>query len=402
MRVWPFLFRLFSSLRLTVVLLVLSMALVFFGTLDQVHWGIHETQRRYFESFLAVWHYPSEWPGGGSLSWLRIPLPGGFTLGILLVLNLLAAHFRHFVPSWRKVGIVIIHGGLLMLIVSGFATSAFQKESQMWLQEGGRSNYTTDSKENELVVIDRSGAGEDHVVSVPVELLRTGARVALPDLPFTVHVKAFYPNAAISPKGPMVPGERAGADRGVAGNRDFVVTPQPMTYRDNEVNTATALVTLETQAGPIGTWLVSNVFEGNFPAQTFEHAGREYEIALRFSRHYLPFWLHLKDFTHDVYPGTTVPRNFSSLVTIEHPGREDRQALIYMNHPLRYEGLTFFQASFGNNDTASMLMVVKNPGWLLPYVAVLIVGVGLTVQFSIHLVDYLRRQKAKAPLGGQR
>ena len=54
----------FSSLRLTVTLLSFSMALVFFGTLDQVNIGINKAQEVYFESFGAVWKYPEEWPLG--------------------------------------------------------------------------------------------------------------------------------------------------------------------------------------------------------------------------------------------------------------------------------------------------------------------------------------------------
>ena len=54
----------FTSLRLTVTLLAFSMALVFFGTLDQVNIGINKAQKVYFESFGAVWKYPEEWPLG--------------------------------------------------------------------------------------------------------------------------------------------------------------------------------------------------------------------------------------------------------------------------------------------------------------------------------------------------
>ena len=57
------LLKFFSSLQLTVALLSLSMALIFFGTLDQVEYGIWHTQKLYFESFLAVWAYPEAWVG---------------------------------------------------------------------------------------------------------------------------------------------------------------------------------------------------------------------------------------------------------------------------------------------------------------------------------------------------
>ena len=57
----------------------------------------------------------------------------------------------------------------------------------------------------------------------------------------------------------------------------------------------------------------------------------------------------------------------------------DQQALIYMNHPLRYDGLTFYQASFMPDETATILQVVRNPGWLLPYLSVLMMGVGMSL-----------------------
>ena len=76
---------------------------------------------------------------------------------------------------------------------------------------------------------------------------------------------------------------------------------------------------------------------------------RSFEIALRFTRHYYPFEIELIDFKHEKYPGTEVPFNFSSEVKVTHQdSTKNQKALIYMNHPLRYEGLTFFQASFAN------------------------------------------------------
>ena len=42
----------FTSLKLTIVCLAAGMALIFAGTLAQVHLGIHEAQQRYFQSCL--------------------------------------------------------------------------------------------------------------------------------------------------------------------------------------------------------------------------------------------------------------------------------------------------------------------------------------------------------------
>jgi hypothetical protein len=63
-----------------------------------------------------------------------------------------------------------------------------------------------------------------------------------------------------------------------------------------------------------------------------------------------------------------------------------------MNHPLRYDGRTYFQMSFAENDTVSILQVVKNPGWLLPYISCLLLALGLMVQFGIHLGGFLRKR----------
>ena len=71
---------------------------------------------------------------------------------------------------------------------------------------------------------------------------------------------------------------------------------------------------------------------------------------------------------------------------------KNQKALIYMNHPLRYEGLTFFQASFTNNDQTSIFQVVRNPGWMLPYFCVLLMGAGMIIQFGMHFFKFLNKQ----------
>lgn len=393
------LFKFISSIRLTIILLGFSMVVVFFGTLDQVHYGIHEVQRRYFESIFVAWQYPLQWPAGASLRWLRIPMPGGYLLGGLLVINLLAAHFRYYRPSWSKVGIVILHTGVIILLISGFVISALQKESQMPIDVGGRTNYSIDFLSNELVIIDRSNPEYDHVVSFPDELLGSEQTLTHPELPMSVEVVAYYPNAPIGLIDNNPGATPVSADQGIAARMKLGVFPQKIDRTIDGVNTATAIVRLQRDGNTLGTWLVSNVMEDNFPPQEFTLDGRNYEISLRFTRRYKPYWMELLEFRHDRYPGTEIPRNFSSLIRITNAQTgEDRTALIFMNNPLRYEGLTFYQASFANQDQTSILQVVRNPGWLLPYLAVFLVGLGMTIQFTLHLVRYVTK---RAPAGNK-
>jgi hypothetical protein len=101
----------------------------------------------------------------------------------------------------------------------------------------------------------------------------------------------------------------------------------------------------------------------------------------------------LKDFKHDVYPGTDIPKNFSSLVRLrDRETGEDRDVLIYMNHPLRYRGLTFYQASFGKGDLLSIFQVVKNPVWVTPYLACFLACLGLAWHFIWSLARFGREK----------
>jgi hypothetical protein len=64
-----------------------------------------------------------------------------------------------------------------------------------------------------------------------------------------------------------------------------------------------------------------------------------------------------------------------------------------MNNPLRHEGVTFYQAGFRDDDRTTILQVVRNPAWTLPYVACSMMTFGLIVQFGFHLVGFVRKRK---------
>lgn len=388
-----------SSLKLTVVLLLSALLLVFFGTLDQVNFGIYEVQRRYFQSLMAFWSYPVEWWGGSFLKFITIPLPGGGLLGGLLLINLMCAHFKYFIFSWKKIGIALIHTGIVVLLIAGFLIGFFQQEFRMALMKGERANFAENIRENELVVIDKTDTKSDTVWSITENLLKNGATIALPTLGMEVKVEAFYENAVMGKKQDNPKLNLFQATEGVGRRMDLIVYPRPKTYSQNESNIATAYVTVKHQGKILGTWLVSNAIDEKFPPQTFTVGQHHYEIALRFKREYFPFYLELLDFKHEKYPGTEVAKNFASEVRIINDNTQtDRNVLIYMNHPLRYEGYTFYQGSFSReNKDMSILQVVKNPVRLIPYVGVWLTSVGLVLHFCIQLWIHSRK-KGRGPL----
>jgi len=379
----------FVSLRLTVALLVLSMVLVFVATLDQVNLGIWAIQEKWFRSLIVLWTIPDT----------SIPLPmfpGGYLIGAFLLVNLLAAHFYRFKLSWRKSGILLTHLGLILLLVGELLTGLWQEEFQLQLKEGETRNYAESYRSYELAVVDTTDPQFDDVVVVPDAVLARGESVQEPKLPFRIVTKAFFPNSALALRRA---GDGSAPSLATAGaGPQIAVTALPLTYKQDEHNWPAAYVELVGPGGSLGTWLVSPQLSS---PQTFTYDGHTWRIGLRPQRAYKPFGLTLLKVTHDTYVGTDIPKNFASRIRLTTPdGRDDREVLIYMNNPLRYGGLTFYQYQMDSEHGMSVLQVVRNPSWLLPYIACALAGLGLVVQFGIHLFAFVRKpaKAAATPL----
>jgi hypothetical protein len=145
----------------------------------------------------------------------------------------------------------------------------------------------------------------------------------------------------------------------------------------------------------LGHLMVSvQLADGDRPCPQKVTAGdTTYDLFLRFKRSYKPYTIHLIDFRHDKYIGTNIPKNFSSLVRLVDPQRNvDRQVKIWMNNPLRYAGETFYQWRF-QGDRITVLQVVRNAGWMVPYVSSMVVAVGLLMHFGLHLAAFLRKRE---------
>ncbi|MFI5356321.1 MAG: cytochrome c biogenesis protein CcsA [Opitutales bacterium] len=374
---------LFVSLKLTVVLLVFSIVLILAATLDQVNLGIWAVQAKYFHSFVIYWQR-------GNFS---VPVfPGGYTIGGLLLINLLAAHFYRFKLTARKIGIWLAHAGLILLLVGELVSGLLQRDYTMRLDVGETKNYAESSRAVELAITDTSAPATDTVVAIPEALLTGHNVIQNPRLPFSVSVKAYLPNSTL-----QMSAQPAGAPMGTATQgvgTGIGAQSRPVTYKADDRNLPSAYVELSGVEGSIGTWLVSTMLDD---PQPFSYAGRTWKISLRFVRHYLPYSLTLQKFTHDSYAGTDIPKNFASRIRLGTPkGRDDREVQIYMNNPLRYAGLTFYQAGFANNDRTTVLQVVGNPGWLMPYVACTLMVIGLLIQFGLTLFGFVTRRRQTA------
>jgi hypothetical protein len=368
-----------TSLKLTILCMGALMVLVVACTLAQVNLGTFGAVDAYMRRWLIWWDVPGS-------AWSFPIFPGGALVGALLAVNLFAAQLRRLELSWKKSGLWIVHAGLILLVAGEFVTGMYQVETQMAIEEGQSANFVESPRQTELAVVDTTDPAADEVYSIPDALLARAREIPVPGTPITLKVRGYHRNADLSMRTETEPPPVATAGVGTG----VTVRPLPAVSRDEEMNVTTAFVEPVAGGTSYGTWLVSARIGA---PQSFTHAGRTYQLLVRPRRVYLPYTVTLKKFSHDVYPGTSIPKNFSSFVHLSNPSKgEERDVLIYMNQPLRYDGKAFYQASFGKNDTLSILQVVQNPGWLLPYVSCVLVTLGLIVHFAISLRRSMRRQ----------
>jgi hypothetical protein len=414
------LIKIFTSLRLTVILLAFAILLVFIGTLAQVDEGLYNAQARYFRQWLIF---------GIDVFGNRIPvlLPGGYLIGTMLLLNLVAAHIYRFQLSVKKIGIQITHAGVILLLVGQLTTDMLAHESQIRFTEGETKAYAESARSSELAFTSDSGNGEE-VVAIPGRLLVTGGEIHDENLPFVIRIKNYWPNSEPSFRAPMMKNGPPLAPNGIATDFDF--SPAAETKTMDEKNVPTALIEIVGANGSLGDWVVSDwtsddemvaalresyteqvgaemakkITADLIQPQSIQAGGKTFTFALRPERIYFPFSLQLLKATHTVYTGTDIPKDFRSRVQLRNPRTgENREVEISMNHPLRYAGLTFYQYQMDAGQAAreagrlpsSVLQVVHNPSWLTPYIGCAMVALGLTTQFMFHLIGFLSKRRIK-------
>ena len=375
------LYNFFSSVKLAVVLLALGLILVFWGTLAQVKLGLYQAQNEFFRSFFIYWQ-----PSGSNL---RIPIfPGSYLVGGLLLINLFAAHLRYYRKGWKYFGIALLHIGVVLMLAGQFTTDVMSVESYMRIREGAASNYSESNGRWELAVIDTTDAKDDKVVAIPADLLVNGEMIEHPELPFKFQVLTYHLNSVLAAEqtGGLEP-----LDAENAAGAKIWWRGLPKETRMNRRDIPSVLVELIEPGGAARKFLLS----GHMNPQKLTVAGRNLKMDLRPERYYKPYYLHLVDFRFDRYPGTEIPKNYSSRVRLVHPDKsEDRELTIRMNEPLRYEGKTFFQSSFDEVDEkGTVLQVVDNPSRLTPYVACVLVAFGMSWQFLVHLIGFAGKRK---------
>jgi len=445
--------RFLGSFGLCITILGLLLILTLFGTLEQQFASIYDVQKKYFESLVlthvqlsASGPIPMLLPGGYALlSLLAVNLvvggivrlrKSGATLALgaatvalmfavlsqtdrvgLMVFSLAGAAMLSVVTTvvwpqkdWSRLGVLVTHGGILVMLAAGLVESQFSTKGTLALSERDLGQHYRRSGDEfeayfqwDVIVAEHLEEGEeDGAVQERVlpferfEDLDPGQAVRFEEaaLPFDVRLSGFHRNCVVleEPRG------------GVDGLALRGLPPQP---EKAEQNAPGMLVTL-VEKGPGGKSHRALLHaHQDYPwrvALTVDGKERVYDVDLRRRRWAVPFTLQLDQFTAAYHPGTSRPKEYSSQVTKLEEG-SSQPLLISMNQPLRHKGFTFFQSSFDTPQErmtadgrtivtpwVSVFAVVHNPADTWPQTACGIIFAGLLFLMSHKLARYVRAE----------
>ena len=287
----------------------------------------------------------------------------------------------------RKAGIVLLHFGVVGLMANELYVTYTNQETRIQFAEGESSSVAIDIRATEFAILDQSDDEFDNIVVVPESQFKTGDLIEDERLPFSIRCAKFYDNSRLTRATTPIEGIK-----GIGRMADLTELP-PNT--DDQVDFASARVEIISKDGiPLGTFTVSQQLR-DF-ADTISVDGKDYKIGLRFKTEYKPYKLKLNDVQAEYYTGTQTPKWFSSnidLTDLKSDATSTHE--IWMNNPLRYNGETFYQANYVVDGGAeiSALQIVKNRGWMIPYICCMFTVVGLAGQFGSSLLAYLKKSR---------
>ncbi|GMV99700.1 MAG: hypothetical protein AMXMBFR84_08390 [Candidatus Hydrogenedentota bacterium] len=378
-------FNALASYTLACGLFALLALLTFLGTLEQINSGIFDVQKKYFESFFLVHNLFGKIP---------VLLPGVYLLLILLTINIVLGGVIKLRKSPSRIGILISHLGIVLLIAGGFIKFQLASDGHATLAEGESASEYESYFTWELAIA-KEGTLQRTEYLVPEEHFRQASpenRITFTHdaLPFNVSLTGYHRNS-----------EPVNVNRTPANGElvvdGFYLHPTPL-EKEAERNVSGAYAEITDKAtGETKQALLWGFEKMPF---AFQQGNDVWSVALRKKRYPLPFTVRLDKFTHELHPRTQMAKIFRSDVTKTENGIA-QQHKISMNEPLRHKGYTFYQASWIPADPAagrpvmSSFAVTKDPADRIPLYACIVITVGLLLHFGQKLVVYLRREQKR-------
>ena len=383
-------FDVLSGFGLATILLLLLGLLTWFATLEQIDKGLYPTLNKYFH-WKSLFLLPEI--NGKTVP---LPLPGGYWAGAVLLLNLTLGGVIRIRKGWKHAGNLIAHLGIIFMLIGGGVAHHFSERGNMAVGEGESSNTAEDYFEYvvEVAEIKDGKADAIHVIrGEHLDDLTDGkSRVfRFPTMPFDLEIAGYLTHAV-----PVGITERA-PDQGQREADGYYLMERPE-ETNAEANTAGCYARLLHRDGTKSPPFI--LAGASFHPFTARHDDRIFTIDMRKRLWPMPFTVKLDEFTADFHPGTMKPSKFISKITRFENGGEAK-VTIQMNEPMRYEGLTFFQASYGppgagpGQKMYSVFEIVKNPADKWPEYSLYVVTFGMLITFLTKLGGYLAAASRK-------
>lgn len=306
----------------------------------------------------------------------------------------------------RKGGVVLVHVGITMLLANEIWVTLTNVEQQMHLYEGQTSSQTVDNRSSEMFIADLRDPDRVVMMQIPGDRLARGQKIDDPALPFVVQALEWHANSDLE----QLKGDQPRTVTEGFG-RDYRILPRERvagTSDTKERNWAAARIQLfDRKSGqPMGIWLVSELAQANDVRDRVTVDGVPWEIGLRWTHIHKPYSINLVDVSSRDYVGTKIPRTFESTILLSDPRQqiENARRNIWMNNPLRYGNETFYQSGYEklpDGREYTVLQIVQNKGWMIPYVACMYVVIGLLSHFAGLLLRFLAPPVPASLAGGQ-
>ena len=329
------------------MLFSLSLGLVFFGTVAQIHKETFTVVDEYFYSWVVMVPFDlfvdmgKVFLGFGPSARLpgSFPFPGGFLLGWALFFNLLAAHMVRFRMTWKRSGIILIHSGVVVLLMGEFITRKYAVEATMSIAEGERVNFVDVSRKVELTFLAPSEPGYDSVIAIPERMLTAKNTIRDAKLPVDVEVLEFASNSTFKSTNPDDPeGVTFTNTEGRNGRVLFEPAPEEAGTSSGRANAPLVRVRFKNKetGEDLGTYRLALWSYPNYTKRTFDFAPQTLKVGdvtcnvmLRPKRVYKPYTIELLKFEHKMYEGTSTPKDFASTINLSDPEwQEERNDVV--------------------------------------------------------------------------
>ncbi|HFL8794865.1 MAG TPA: cytochrome c biogenesis protein ResB [Candidatus Azosocius sp. HAIN] len=320
-----------SSTKLFCLLIIYLIFLIIIGTISQKEMGLIYSQKKYFSSYIILIEN-------------IIPIPGGFTIFILISINLLLKIYVNGLKN--NISFIFIHIGALILIISGIFSNINNKEGNILLYENEKTNQYININKFNLLFYNKKKY-----------IIIKNEKIYNNKLPFLIEKKKNLKNFFINKK---------------KIKKKYILLKIIL---NNKIKNIFLNI--------ISTQQINIFFENTSFSKNIKYKNKKYNITIENKKYKIPFYINLHKFKKKNYPGTNISNKFESIITIK-TNKKIINTKIKMNKPIKYKKYIFYQTAFieKENKNATILTITKNNISFIFYISSILICIGLIINLT--------------------